>query len=86
MLSEILPTIDATLLGVAVLICALASYRSFQVRRAIPGPIYRSRALWTGMVALVIIPYGILIITGELLVIEGNPNLFSGPPSPAVFA
>lgn len=84
--SEILPTIDATLLGVAVLICALASYRSFQVRRAIPGPIYRSRALWTGILALVIIPYGILIITGELWIIGGNPNPFSGTPSPAVYA
>jgi hypothetical protein len=79
--SDILPTIDAIFLVIAVLITALASYRAFQVRRAIPGQIYRSRALWTGMVALLIIPYGIFIITGELGVIAGNPNPFSGPPN-----
>jgi hypothetical protein len=84
--SEILPTIDATLLGVGILILALASYHSFQVRRAIPNPIYRSRAFWTGMVALIIIPYAILIITGELGIIGGNPNPFSGSPSLAVYA
>ncbi len=38
------------------------------------------------MAALVIIPYGILIITGELEIIAGNPNPFPDLPSLAVYA
>ena len=63
MSSSLLVTLDTLALVVAIAISFLAAFRAFTSRRVLAGPLYRSRALWTGTVALVAVGFEALTIT-----------------------
>jgi hypothetical protein len=48
---------DSLALSASIIICALAAYRAFASRRVLATLLYRNRALWTGTVALITIPF-----------------------------
>jgi hypothetical protein len=50
-------TFDSLALTVSMVICALAAYRALTSRRVLAAPLYRQRALWTGSVAAMTIPF-----------------------------
>lgn len=54
MSGSLLVTVDSLGLSVSIIICALATYKALASRRVLAAPLYRSRALWTGTVALII--------------------------------
>jgi hypothetical protein len=41
---------------------AYAGYKAYSFRRALVGQVYRKRAFWTGTLAILTIPYGVLLI------------------------
>ena len=63
MSGSLLVTFDTLALVVAIVISSLAAFRAFSSRRVLAGPLYRSRALWTGTVALVAVGFEALTIT-----------------------
>ncbi|MDA4121000.1 MAG: hypothetical protein OK404_01165 [Thaumarchaeota archaeon] len=65
MSDSLFATVDTLVLSIAILICALASYRAFSSRRALASLVYRRRALWTGTVALISIFFEALQITAD---------------------
>ena len=65
MSSNLLLTIDTFVLLGTLVFYAAASYRSFSVRRAMATPLYRTRALWTGVVALIGAFYSVTAIVAE---------------------
>jgi len=70
--SSTLVTVDTILLVFSLPITAGAAYRALKGRRALASGVYRSRALWTGMGAIMILAYGLLQI-----VAENSPGFFS---------
>lgn len=65
MSDSLLVNLDTVALAVAIIVSALASYRAFTSRRVLASPLYRSRALWTGSVALVAIGFEALTMVVE---------------------
>jgi hypothetical protein len=74
---SLLITADTVAVFISIAIAALASYRAFTSRRVLASPLYRSRALWTGSVALITILFDVLAIVIEN---SGPPASASGPP------
>lgn len=73
--NDLLIEIDTLGIVIALAILVLASYRSFSSRRALAGSLYRSRALWTGIVALVLVILSVLqmvVENGLLTVAQAN--------------
>lgn len=68
MSNSLLVTLDTVALLVSIVISALASYRALTSRRVLASPLYRSRALWTGTVALVAIGFEALTIAVDYTV------------------
>ena len=54
--------VDSIALTISMIICALAAYRAFTSRRVLAAPLYRRRALWTGTVALISVPFDAWVI------------------------
>jgi hypothetical protein len=59
--------------AISTVICWLAAYRSFIIRRALASPAYRSRALWLGIIAFILIAYEILQILQEIYTVWMGP-------------
>lgn len=62
MLGSLPIVVDSLALSVSIVIAALASYRALTSRRVLASPLYRSRALWTGSVALITILFDVVAI------------------------
>jgi hypothetical protein len=67
-----------------MILCGSASYRSFSVRSAMAIPVYRSRALWTGVVAAIAVAFNTI-----QLIVENVANLSqlaeNGPLGPSLW-
>jgi len=66
------PIILAVLLLVTSCVYALAGYRAFRMRKALVGSVYRSRALWAFVFAILFIPFVFAILPFNYG--AGSPN------------